>query len=151
LTDIIHERQQRVDRLNDLRIAGEDEDFRTAVQTMREATDNLYLIALGDAVVKLCTLARVIVFRRLNNVSVGDDVLSLRDRLIRHIDIEYDRLEEYLPRAQRRADETRRYADDVDDVYDDDNAEHDADAEYEMVDNGYNEHKQVIHTVTRYD
>jgi len=112
LTDTANERKERIERLNDSRLRVDPRALYYAVEGFREVACNLYLTAMADVTSKLLLISHILTRRRDRLGDVGDItivdgglLLQLRDRLIRQFEREYERLVDYLPTAQRRADE----------------------------------------------
>ena len=122
LTDMMEERAFRVDELQSAMEAREHTKFHKAAHAIKGAALNLHLPALVDVSKKSELLGKQL------EVS-GDDVrlLQCRQPLIAALQSEYDRLQQYIPTAQQKADAESEGggADGADDAYGDQQDDYD--------------------------
>lgn len=119
LTDILNEREERVEELQSALDAGDHTKFHKAAHAIKGAALNLHLPALVDVSKKSELLGKQL------EVS-GDDsrLLQCRQPLIAALQTEYGRLQQYIPAAQVKADEELE-AGGADDQYRDQQDEYD--------------------------
>jgi len=128
LVDVINERRERLDELSAAMETNDHSRFNKAAHALKGAALNLYLIALVDVCKKSELLGKQLEVG--GRYAVDGRLLSARAPLIRHLEIEYGRLEDYIPTAQQHAAEARggenvdgdEYEDDYNDADDNGNA-----------------------------
>lgn len=121
LNDTLAERDERVDELQASLEASDHTRFHKAAHAIKGAALNLHLPALVDVSKKSELLGKQL------EVS-GDDtrLLECRRPLIAALQTEYDRLQEYIPAAQLKADEEAAGGGDGgDDAYGDQDGDYD--------------------------
>ena len=99
LNDILAERDARVDELQSAADASDHTKFHKAAHAIKGAALNLHLPALVDVSKKSELLGKQL------EISKDDTrLLQCRQPLIAALQEEYDRLQEYIPTAQQKAD-----------------------------------------------
>jgi len=121
LVDVINERRDRIDELTAAMETNDHTRFHKAAHALKGAALNLYLIALVDVCKKSELLGKQLEVG--GKYAADGRLLSARRPLIRHLEVEYGRLEDYIPTAQQHAADARG-SDNVDggeydDEYDD--------------------------------
>ena len=122
LNDIAAERDKRVEELQSAVSAADHNKLHKTAHAIKGAALNLHLPAIVD-VSKKCELLG----KQLELSSDDTQLLDCRQPLIAALQAEYDRLEQYIPQAQEKADAEAEGggADGGDDAYGDQADEYD--------------------------
>ncbi len=120
LTDILNEREVRVEELQSAADAGDPTKFHKTAHAIKGAALNLHLPALVDVSKKSELLGKQL------ELSTDDQrLLQCRQPLIDALLTEYGRLEQYIPTAQEKAEAEAGGAEGADDAYGDQEGEYD--------------------------